>query len=318
MDPFSAILLLGAGAAVAAGAQQELQAVSRTHALQTALGMATQPPAAPTAPEEEALPDKAPLHWSDVSLWEVFNYPGMYINLALNSLEWMETKADLDEVVWHTGYASNVLGYWQVRGEEASSEPRSLWRLMHLAWLGRTPTLIIDVRYSSDGQGASGEMTVSAGFIDIDLRILGEEMEGTAQHLMESWLDDTDKEIGGEAFTECAEGEIYNNLTVWGHHIVLGHLLDTIGEETFTGTMAELAKKMGELYDEANETESEVNAELNSIARKCTDVALEEVEVYRRTYELEHGDEDEDEDDDWDDDEDEDEDEDEDDWDEED
>lgn len=303
MDPLSAILLLGAGAAVAAGAQQEMQGASRTQALQGALGMAIRPPAPPSEEqlpvEGEELPDEAPAHWSDASLWDIFNIPGMYINLALNSLEWMDNKADLDEVLHHSGYSSQGLGYWQVRGEAASKEPRSLWRLMHLAWLGRMPTLTIDVRYNADGQGASGEMTVSAGFIDIDLRILGDEMESTAEHLMESWLHDDDKEIGGEVFTECAEGEIYSNLTVWGHHIVLGHVLDTIGEETFTGTMAELAKKLEELHDEANETESEVSSELNSIARKCTDVALEEVEAYRKTYELEHGDEDDDEDD-WD------------------
>jgi len=297
MDPLSAILLLGAGAAVAAGAQQELQAVTRTQALQGALGMATRPETS-VAPYEEALPEESP-ELGEVSLWEVFDYPGMHVNLYLHRMEWEGDKASFDNVIHHTGYRSKGLGYWQVRGEEASSEPRSLWRLMQLAWLGRSPSLTIHLEHQQDGHAmVDSEIVVSTGAVDVDIHVIGDSIEQLSHVEAQSRLEPEDYEIAGDAFKDCFIDKVSDEVEVYAHYIELGHLDESFSEPTFSETMGVLAKALWSFDGDVSSQESEVHSELNEIAKECTDVALEEVEAYHRTYELEHGDEDEEDEDD--------------------
>jgi len=296
MDPISALILLGTGAAVAASSAEQLKAQRRTMKLQGALGMAMEPSTPPAAPQgdvsTEYLPNELPSF--DVwNLWEIFGYPAIRVDVDTQLLEWPSNRSDFDSMFLERGVhpRGTSVGTWR----SPDVEGPSLWDAIHRAWLGITPPLILDMSYSRDGQYLGGEIEVRTGQAEIDLHVLGPEISSLAQGEMESWLEPDEAEIVGHSFVECFQDRIHGEIDVHSNSVLLGEIEDVICSDLFTEMMAEISEKFDDLDGDVGSGDDKFQAEINQISRDCAQDAHQEWEDHQENYYEDEDDEDEDE-----------------------
>lgn len=311
MDPVSAMMMLGAGALWA----DWHEGGSRHHGSQNMLMALGMTPRQPGVAGESDLPDALSSDDPVESLWRTFEVDPIVVDLSTHTFQWVDDRESFDTffpgamVAGALNRVQNQIGRWEIRGFSSSDSPVTLWDLLQRAWLGRSPDVVIHVSYSSAGKSSTSgsTITVSHGLMEVDLTILGEDVDETASAVQDRLLDEEDVDLIGSSFRDSFVAKISNATSIEGDHFELGVLCEEIQSESFSDTMKQLSEILWTFSQEVDSTVGEVESEIWRIANECAEQAWSDAEEIRSERDDREDDEDGEEDE-WETDEDEDED----------
>lgn len=246
MDPISALLVLGM-AAIGADMATKSARRARCVGLESALGMSMKE----DQEVSPSLPDEAP----DIeeSLWTLFGFPRRRVDFSF-----MGRKPSVDGI------------------------KTVLIEQMHASFVGRKPPFLMHIGQHLEDGSILGYLYTSLGNIEVELDILGHDIDMLAENMSSRSMYSDDLE-------QCIR-EALHRLPSKNDQILFAELYEDVYNDRFSDAL----KQLGDLFEELEREASDERQrfDLHEIVADCED----EVEKY---YQSQEEDEEEEEEDDW-------------------